>query len=84
VELFESLFGAEIEVTRAGCAAVADRFDWEWAAKHLLTAPALADYERIAAPAWADYERIRDTALADYERIAAWAFCDAYNAPVQA
>ena len=51
-----------------------------WADYERITAPALADYqrikdaawadyERIQKPAWADYQRIRDAALADYERI---------------
>jgi len=36
-----------------------------------VTAPALAEYERVAA--WAEYERRTAPALAEYERVAAWA-----------
>ena len=64
VELFQKLFGAEAEITVVGCLAVADKFDWDWAAEKFLTAPALAEYERVTAPAWAEYQRVRATAWA--------------------
>ena len=48
----------------------------DWAAKHLLMAPALAEYKRITAPALAEYKRITAPALAEYERITAPALAE--------
>lgn len=53
VALFAELFPKGCEVTVEACLSVADKFDWHWAAHNLLSAPALADYERVQASAWA-------------------------------
>ena len=51
-----------IPVTQASLdRAVALKLDIDWAAKTLLTATALVEYERVKAPAWAKYERVTDT-----------------------
>ena len=74
VRLFESLFKEGGDVTQEKCLAVADKFDWDWAAQHLLPASARAEYERVTATAWAEYERVRAPAWAEYERVKALAF----------
>ena len=86
IELFDSLFGCEVEVTRESCRAVASRFDWEWGAKNILSAPARAEYERICAPARAKYVRISDPARAEYVRISnqAWAEKERISAQAKA
>jgi hypothetical protein len=91
--LFRSKFGQSVDVTRELCVSVAGKFDFHWAASNLLTAPALADYERATAQARADYLRARAPALAlyprcrriwaDYKRTRATAFADAYNSQSQ-
>jgi len=58
VELFEKLFGQESEVTEEACLSVVDKFDWDWAAHHLLASAAWAKYYRAAELAWwAEYLR---------------------------
>ena len=64
-ELFARTFGKSVEVTRELCVSVADKFDFEWAATHLLSAQALAEYKRDKAAAWAEYERAKVQAFAD-------------------
>ena len=90
VELFRSLFGDAVEVTEDAAVAVADRFDWDWAARHFLKAPAGAEYDRVTAaagaeydrvraPAWAEYDRVRAPALAEYDRVMARTFARLYR-----
>jgi hypothetical protein len=76
LRLFEEMFGQSVDVTRDLCVSVADKFNFTWAARELLTAPALADYERATATAWPDYERATATAWADYGRATATAWAD--------
>ena len=75
VKLFESLSGDSLELTEALCVEHANKFDWEWAARNLLSDAAWAEYERVCAPARAEYVRVRDAARAEYERVRdpAWA-----------
>jgi hypothetical protein len=75
VALLAGTFGDAAQVTEANCLKVADKVDWDWAAEHLLTAPAWAEYQRVRDAAWAVYERVRDAAWAEYQRVrdAAWA-----------
>ncbi len=68
-DLFRAMFGDSVNVTQKLCVSVADKFDFGWAAEHLLTRQQRADYDRITAPARADYKRIITAAWADYERI---------------
>ena len=58
VERFRSTFGESVEITPELCLSVADKFDWDWAAWRLLSAPAHAEYDRVRAPAWAEYDRV--------------------------
>ena len=54
---FESLFGDSVVVTRELCIRHAADFDFDWAAEHLLSAPAWAEYRRARAPAFFDAAR---------------------------
>jgi cell division septum initiation protein DivIVA len=74
--LFRKMFGESVEITEALCAEHAGMFSWNWAANHLLTAPALAEYERVKAQAWAEYERVTAPALAEYQRVTAPALAE--------
>ncbi len=79
VELFRATFGESVRVTQRLCVSVADAFSWPWAARHLLSAPASAEYERVTAPAWAEYKRVTAAARAEYERVTARTFAKLYN-----
>jgi hypothetical protein len=92
VELFHTMFGESVNVTQKLCVSVVDKFDFEWAANLLLTAPARASYKRAVAPAQASYDRVRAPAQASYDRVrapaqasykraVAKAFAKAYNCP---
>lgn len=48
--LFRAVFGERAEVTIESCVAVADIFDWNWAALYLLSAPARAGYYSVMKP----------------------------------
>ena len=78
VDLFRSRFGESVEVTAELCASVAAVFDWDWAARNLLSPPAWAEYERVRAPAWAEHERVTAPALAEYERVRAASWAQSY------
>ena len=97
VKLFEQHFGDGGTVTLAKVRKVASLFDWNWAARYLLSPArraeyervrdsALAEYERVRAPALAEYEGIRASALAEYEhvRAPAWAEYKRVRAPAWA
>jgi hypothetical protein len=71
VDLFRERFGESVDVTEATCLAVADLFDWYWAAAHLLPAPALAEFDRATATAHAEYLRATATDWAEYYRATA-------------
>ena len=79
VELFRSTFGDSVNVTQKLCVSVADKFNWAWAAQHLLTPKANAEYDRVEAPAWAEYKRVTAQAWAEYDRLMARAFAKGYN-----
>ena len=65
VDVFIALFGEDGgEVTIDRCLSVADKFDWDWAAEHLLSPPARAEYDRVVSPAWAEYKRVKALAFA--------------------
>ena len=77
-----------IPVTQASMdRAVALKLDIDWAAKTLLTAtalveyervmaPAMVEYKRVMAPAMVEYERVTDTAMVEYERVRATALAE--------
>ena len=54
-DLFKAAFGEKVEVTMDNAVQYADKFDWTWAAEHLLPAPALKAYEEAVAPAGKAY-----------------------------
>ena len=85
VALFAETFPHGTEITEAVCLAVADKFDWDWAAQNLLSpesyaeyqrvcAPADAEHQRVCAPAYAEYRRVRAPADAEYQRVRAATF----------
>ena len=56
-------------VTRAVCLRAAQLgADFDWAAKHLLTATAWETYEKAAAPAWETYKKATAPARETYEK----------------
>ena len=98
-EKFAKLFGKSVEITEALCAEHANEFNWDWAARNLLSAsasaraaydaavaPALAAYDAAMAPAWAAYDAARASAQAAYDAAMApaWAAYDAAMAPAWA
>ena len=78
-DVFAELFPDGIDVTEAVCVSVADKFDWDWAAWHLLPAPLDADYQAKRAPLDADYRAKRTPLDADY-----WAKCASLYADYRA
>ena len=76
VRLFREKFGESVFVTEDLCVSVAREFDFNWAARHLLSPAALDEYERVTAPAWAEYERVKASARAEYERVTAPALAE--------
>src|SRR3990167_3989263 len=69
IQLFRELFGESAIVTVKACVAVADKFNWEWAAGHLLKASAYAEYDRVANPAYAEYNQVVALAQAEYKPV---------------
>ena len=68
IDLFARTFGQSVIVTPDAFAAVADLFDWFWAAQHLLPAYLADEYQRQRAPLWAEYERQQAPLWAEYDR----------------
>jgi hypothetical protein len=54
----------------------------EWGARNLLSAPALAEYEKVCAPALAEYKKVRNTAWAEYEKVCDTALVKAFASMV--
>lgn len=69
--LFKRKFDDSVVVTVELAESVADLFDWDWAARYLLDAPAWAEYIRATAPARAEYERAKADAWVEYKRATA-------------
>jgi hypothetical protein len=69
VELFIALGGDSLELTEALCLEHAEKFNFYWAANHLLTSGALVEYEHVRRGAQAKYEHIQQSAWAEYEHI---------------
>ena len=61
---FARRFGDGVEVTEQVCVSVASVFDWDWAARHFLTAAAEAAYSEATAPARAAYREATARAFA--------------------
>jgi hypothetical protein len=83
-QLFEAAFGEKVEVTMDNAVQYADKFDWQWAAEHLLpapaekayweaTAPAREAYWEATAPARKAYQEAKATALKAYREAVATA-----------
>jgi len=66
VDLFEATFPDGVQVTEAVCLAVADKFDFSWAADSLPPPEARAEYSAKHAPIWAEYEAKRAPIWAEY------------------
>jgi hypothetical protein len=75
-KLFKKMFGNSVRVTEKLCLSVADKFNFSWAARNLLTPEALAEYCRVTAPALAEYDRVTASAWAEYDRVAAPAWAE--------
>lgn len=82
VKLFNTYWPDGCIITSELCVAHALEFDWDWAARHLLsasanakydraTASAQAEYDRATAPAWAEYNCATASAWTEYERMTA-------------
>lgn len=69
VELFEHMFGQQVDVTVELALSVYDKFDWYWAASSLLTASARAEYDKARVSAWAEYDKITASARAEYCKV---------------
>ena len=78
VELYKSLFGGEVEMTRENVLQYGAQFDLNWIAPEIMSeaqyadyvskrATLNADYDSKRAPLDADYESKRDALYADYE-----------------
>ena len=70
VAVFEALFGDGVEATPPRCRAHAHMFSFEWAAKRLLSPPALIKYESAAVAARLEYEEASDAAFDKYKLVA--------------
>ena len=64
-DLFEKLFGASVEITKELCIKHASDFDWTWAAKNFLSAPAQVEYDKALASAQVEYGKACASAFAD-------------------
>lgn len=78
VVLFRELFGKSVEITEALCVEHAAAFSWRWAANNLLTAAAMAEYDRMKAAAEVKYLRVAAAAEVEYKRVTAAAWARAY------
>ena len=87
VALFRAHFGDGGTVTLAKVRKVALLFNWDWAARFLLSPAswseyarvkvlARAEYDSVTVPAWVEYEGITASARAEYERVRASALAE--------
>ena len=65
IQLFEQLFGVGVTPTVALCVEHASKFDWDFASRKFLLAPAWAQYEAAKAQAWAQYKAAKAQAWAE-------------------
>jgi hypothetical protein len=71
VSLFQRTFGESVEVTVELAKQYAQQFDFGFAAQRFLSAPARAEYDKVAAAAWAEYDKVRAAAFAEYHKVIA-------------
>jgi len=85
-EKFAELFPRGVVVTEALCVEHAQEFNWDWAANHLLSPEAQAEYNRVTAPRSCRIRSLRRRAAAEYDRVRAlaWAEYNRVTAPAQA
>ena len=76
VELYKSLFGGEVEMTRENVLQYGAQFDLSWLAPKTMSEAQYADYESKRAPLDADYESNRASLYADYESNRASLYAD--------
>ena len=69
VELFVELFGESANVTQKLAMTHATKFDWDWAAKKLLSRAKYTEYYKVCGAAWAEYRKVRGPALAEYRKV---------------
>ena len=74
VALFRAHFGDGGTVTLAKVRKVALLFNWNWAARFLLSPASRAEYEHVRASALAEYDSVRASAWAQYGRVTASAW----------
>ena len=86
-DLFHSMFGASVDVTRELCISVASKFHFEWAGSQLtlLKPAARADFSCARAAALVDFKDATTAARDDYNRAttAAWDDYDRATAPAR-
>ena len=66
VELYKSLFGTEVELTREAVVQYGAQFDLNWIAPKIMSEAQYADYESNRASLYADYLSKRAPLDADY------------------
>ena len=76
VELYKSLFGTEVELTREAVVQYGAQFDLNWIAPKIMSEAQYADYESNRASLYADYESKRAPLFADYLSKRASLFAD--------
>ena len=73
VILFKEAFPNGAPLTIEAALSVADKFDWDWAARKLLSEKGLKAYSEAEAPAWKAYEEAEALARKAYEEAGALA-----------
>ena len=76
VALFRAHFGDGGTVTLAKVRKVALLFNWDWAARFLLSPASWAEYERVKVLARAEYRRVTASALAEHDSVTALAWAE--------
>jgi hypothetical protein len=76
VRLFKELFGKSVEVTESVLLEHVSKFDLDWIAGKIFSAPALAEYQKVRDAALAEYEKVCDPAFAEYQKVRAPALAE--------
>lgn len=69
IELFIELGGDRLELTKALCLKHANKFDWLWAGRNLLTPEGRTKFSHLMASARTEYDYRERLARTEYERI---------------
>ena len=78
VKLFKTMFGKSVKVTKTLCLSVYDKFNFQWAAEHLLSEKAREKYNEIEQSAWEKYDEIEQSTWEKYKKETAIAFARCY------